>query len=185
MAEQFFTNRLICRKIIDKDIELITVWNNSQEAYGEYLTHEAATYDENIIKLNNNNFWNDNSKTFLIDTKDNKTPIGTIKYWTKIGGAKTALVALKISIPEYRKQGYGTEVQKALIRELFKTYHFESVEMYTDVNNEPQQKCLLKLDFKNIKTENYTDAGTTRQGYLYKLTKERYEKSGVHIYYYE
>lgn len=185
MLENFFTKRLICRKIIISDIELITHWHGSQEAHGEYLTAEKCDYNDTLLKFNNNNFWNDKSKTFLIETKEKNEPIGTIRYWTQAEHSKTALIAVKIAVPHYRKQGYGTEVQKALIRELFKKYKFETVEMYTDVNNKPQQKCLEKLDFENIKTEDYTDAGTARQGYLYRLTKERYEKSGVHIYYYE
>lgn len=185
MLENFFTKRLICKKITLEDIELITAWNNSQEAYGEHLTPENISYEDNITKFKHHNFWNNKSKTFLIETKEKNEPIGTIKYWTQAEHSKTAMIAVKIAVPQYRKQGYGTEVQKALIRELFKKYKFEVIEMYTDVNNKPQQKCLEKLDFENIKTEDYTDAGEARQGYLYRLTKERYEKSGVHIYYYE
>lgn len=185
MLDEIFTKRLKCRKITAKDIELITLWSNSSIAYGDCLTPEKASLEDNQVKLKNNNFWNDNSKTYLIEIKENSQSIGTIKYWAKTENIKTAMIALKIAIPQFRKKGYGTEVQKALIRDLFKKYKFETIEMYTDLNNVPQQKCLEKLDFKSIKTEDYTDSGTSRQGFLFRLTKEQYEKSGVHLYYYD
>lgn len=185
MLENFYTKRFICRKIKEQDVPILTEWSNSQIAYGDYLTPENTTLEENLSKLKNNSFWNDKSKTYLVETKEEETPIGIIKYWTKSDSSTVAMIALKIAIPEHRRKGYGTEIQKALIRELFKKYKFDAIEMYTDINNIPQQKCLEKLDFENIKTENYVDSGTPRQGHLYRLTKERYEKSGVHIFYYE
>jgi len=183
--EKFYTKRLICRKINEKDISIITEWGNSQAAYGDYLSVENITIEENLNKLTNSSFWNPKSKTYIIETKEGEKPIGTIKYWTKTDASTVAMMAIKIAVPEQRRKGYGTEVQKALIRELFKKYTFEAVEMYTDISNTPQQKCLSRLDFENIKTENYEDAGVPRQGCLYRLTKGKYEKSGVHIFYYE
>lgn len=185
MTNGFFTKRMLCRSISEKDICLLTSWFNSQEAHGDFLTVEPSTIEENIEKFQNQGFWNEKSKTYIIELKENNIPIGTMRYWTKIENIKTALMAIKIATPEYRGQGYGTEAQKALIRELFKKYQYNTVEMYTDINNLPQQKCLGKLDFENIHIESYQDGKITRQGCLYRLTKDRYEKSGVHIYYYE
>lgn len=185
MLENFYTKRTFCRKVVQQDIPTISYWRNSKVAYGDFLTTQKIPLDDTIEKFKNDYFWNDNGKHYLIELKENALPIGTIKYWTNPLDIKCALITIKIALPEYRNQGYGTEVQKALIRELFRKYKFESVEMHTDINNNAQQACLKKLDFKNIQTENYEDGGVFRQGYLYRLTKERYEKSGVHIYYYE
>jgi len=185
MIEGFYTKRLQCRRIKEKDVGLITAWKNSEDANGEYLTSEKISLKDNLEKFKNNNFWNKKSKSYVVELKENSLPIGIIKYWTKINDTSCALMTVKIATPSYRKNGFGTELQKALIRELFKKFKFKSIEMYTDINNIAQQKCLKKLDFDNIKTESYEDAGLIRQGYLYQLTKEKYEKSGVHIYYYE
>lgn len=185
MLDYFFTSRLKCRKITSHDIDIICAWSNNPESYGDFLAMDKMKPNEAQEKLNNNIFWNTTSKTYLIELKDDATPIGTIKYWSKVGYAKTALIALKIAAISYRRKGYGTEVQKALIRELFKKYGYETVEMYTDIANIPQQSCLDKLDFINVKQEDYADAGKNRQGYLFRLTRERYEASGVHLYYYD
>lgn len=185
MLDIFFTKRLSCRKITESDIALITKWNGSRVSNGDYLTVENLDVDENIEKFKNNFYWSDKNKNYLMELKQGAVPIGVIKYWTKINDPHCALVTLKIAVPEFRGQGYGTEVQKAMVRELFKKYKYDSVEMHTDINNLAQQACLRKLDFENVETENYEDAGVIRQGYLYRLTREKYETSGVHIYYYE
>ena len=183
--EKFFTKNLICRKINKNDLPMITDWENSQIAYGDYLSCENHSLEDNIIKFENNSFWNDKSKTYIIETKKDTIPIGTLKYWTKTDLPNVAMMAIKITIPEFRNKGYGTEAQKGMIRELFKKYNYNAIEMYTDVNNIAQKKCLKKLDFEDIKTESYVDAGVQRQGHLFRLNKDRYEKSGVHIFYYE
>lgn len=185
MLSNFYTKRLYCRKINEKDVALITKWNKSAVSNGKYLTIEDAQVSLNMEKFKNNAYWNDKNKTYLIELKLNATPIGIIKYWTKINDPLCALVTLKIAEPKFRNQGYGTEVQKALVRELFKKYKYKSIEMHTDINNLAQQACLTKLDFENIESESYEDAGILRQGYLFRLTREKYERSGVHIYYYE
>ena len=185
MQETFFTKRLICRKPTKNDIKTLSFWNSFQEANGEYLAVEKTSLEENLSKFDNNSFWNDNSKTYIIELKENKIPIGLIKFWAKTDENKTAMITVKIAIPQYRRKGLGTEVQKGLTRELFKKYGYNAIEMFTDINNEAQQKCLTRLDYDYIKTEEYTDAGETRQGHLYRLSKEKYEKSGVHIYYYD
>lgn len=185
MLDYFFTKQLRCRKININDVDIISKWSNNPEAYGEFLAMERLAPIDVKEKINSGSFWNQSSKTFLIELKKKETPIGTLKYWTKSNDTKTALIAIKIAETNYRKKGYGTESQKGLIRELFKKYNYDSIEMYTDIGNIAQQRCLIKLDFQNIKQEDYDDAGIKRQGYLYRLTKNRYETSGVHIYYYE
>ena len=55
----------------------------------------------------------------------------------------------------------------------------------TSQKNISQQKCLKKLDFENLGIQEYLDLKVKRQGFLFQLTKEKYEKSGIHIYYYE
>lgn len=185
MLEKILTKHLICRKFTENDLSIIVQWASSTISNGPYLSVENDSLEDTVNKFRNSSFWNEKSKTYLIETKEGKTPIGTIKYWTITDSSTTAMIALKIAIPEFRKKGYGTEVQKALIRELFKKYNYDAVEMYTDINNIAQKRCLEKLDFEDMKVESYIDAGVPRQGHLYRLTKERYEKSGVHIYYYE
>ena len=51
-------------------------------------------------------------------------------------------MALKISEPEMRNKGYGTEAQKYAIIQLFTRMKLQRVEMYTDIDNQSQQRCL-------------------------------------------
>ena len=185
MFDYLFTRRLKLKKILVENIPLLVTWSNDREVYGKYLSMENLKNDECLHKFENDYFWNNNSKTYLIELKEDNTSIGTIQYWTKSDDPNTAMVSLKLAVMSFRGQGYGTEAQKGIIRELFKKYKFEAVEMLTDINNIPQQKCLMKLDFDNIEIKEYLDNGINRQGYIFRLKKDKYERSGIHIYYYD
>lgn len=185
MIEHFFTKNLKLRKLEANDLKTLVKWSKDVSLYGDYLTPEKLDYDDCIKKYKNDFYWNEKSKTYLIELKGNELAVGIIHYWAKSNNNKTVLVALRIAEPGHRNKGYGTEAQKGLIRELFLKYKYNCVEMYTDINNKPEQRCLEKLDFENMGIEEYKDGLKQRQGYLYRLSRERYDKSMVHIYYYE
>ena len=111
-------------------------------------------------------------------------PLGTIQYWMRPEDPNTAVMALKLANPELRGKGYGTEAQKYLILFLFDRLNIRRVEMYTDINNQAQQRCLQKLGFELIQALPYTDQQVQRQGYLYRLEWQRFINEPIYQYHY-
>ena len=185
MNNNFLTKRLNLRKIKKEDVSLLYEWSNDNSTYGDYLSPTPLSKKEYLEKFQSDYFWNDKSKTYLIELKENPEPIGLMHYWIKPEDNKVAMVALKIASAKNRSVGYGTEAQKGLVKELFEKYKFDSIEMLTDINNIAQQRCLKKLDFENIETKQYKDVEVQRQGFVFSLSLKKYKNSGVYIFYYE
>lgn len=183
--ENFFTYRLNMRPITEADLSLLQQWSNSPDSYGDHLSMESWSIEECRAKLQNACFWSDASKTYLMALKTDLQPIGTLRYWRKPETPTTAMIALKVAVPEHRGKGYGTEAQKGLCRELFNKYHIQTIDVFTAMDNIPEQRCLEKLDFTFLDFESYQDQGLERQGKLYRLTRARYQQSIVHLYYYD
>ncbi len=184
MHKYILTRQLKLRQINLEDIKLIVEWGNSKTANGEYLSLEGYELASCEAKFKSDYFWNDKAKTFLIELKINSQAIGTINYWTKAEEQNAARMAIKIALPEYRQKGLGVEAQVGLINELFIKYDYDFIEMLTDINNLPQQKCLKKLNFLNLDLQEYDDQGTRRQGYLFRVDKQRFKRSLAYTYYY-
>ena len=181
---KIFSKRLVLRKIQKKDLAIISDWTLTGEAYGKYLTQENINFQECENKFQNNFFWNKHSKTYIITLKNN-LPIGTIHYWLKSTNENCAIVQIKISIPSMRNNGYGTETQKALINNLFMNSKINMVEMSTDIDNIPEQRCLIKLGFNLNETTEYKDNNITRIGNVYTLSKEKHKTLAIYKYHYE
>lgn len=179
------TPRLCLRKIVKEDLPYIVAWSNSREAYGDYLTPEKHAPEQSLEDLEAGTLWSQKNKTFVIEVKDEEMPIGTIHYWMRSGESNTAVVALKIAIPSYRNKGFGTEAQKYLIIHLFERMQLSGVEMYTDIGNAAQQRCLNKLGFDLAESLQYDDAQVQRTGHLFRLDSERFSQASIYHYVYE
>ena len=178
LSERIFTRRLVMRRICEADLELMLAWSNSQSACGPYLTPEQHTAKTLREKFSGYTFWKGDDKTFLIENRSSGLPIGTIHYWLRQNQLHTTVVSVKIADPGERGKGYGTEAQKFLIIYLFDKVGVKKVEMYTDIDNVPQQHCLVKLGFTNVESLTYNDRQILRTGYLFQLRYEDYlEKS--------
>ena len=185
LGEQLFTRRLLLRRIRVTDLPLILAWSNSEAAFGPYLTperYEAESLKEMIL---GNAFWNRHDKTFLIEFRRSEKPIGTIHYWLRQGRGDTSVISVKIAVPEDRGKGYGTEAQKFLIIHLFDQVGIKIVEMYTDIDNKPQQRCLKKLGFSICDALTYDDRQITRTGYLFQLTEAIFREKAIYRFHYE
>jgi len=68
---------------------------------------------------------------------------------------------------------------------LFSHKKIKNIEMYTDINNNGQQRCLRKLGFELAKSLTYEDQQVQRTGYLFRLTAERYNSEPIYHYHYE
>jgi len=182
--DRIFTRRLLLRKMEAEDLLLFVSWSNCGEAYGSYLTPEHLTEAEALERLKSGLFWNGSSRTYIIALRDGP-PIGTIHFWLRPEKQRTAVVALKIALPEYRNRGYGTEAQKFLIMYLFERMEIQNVELYTDIDNHSQQRCLQKLGFDIADTLTYEDQKVTRTGHLFRLDSLGFRCHPCYRYHYE
>ncbi len=184
LTEKLYTNRLMLRKIRRKDLTTLVRWSHSSDAYGDFLSPEHYDIEQIEQKYDSGIFWNAREKLFLIERRDN-LPLGTLHYWLPAGKFDVATMAVKIAEPKERNKGYGTEAQKFLLIYLFEKIKMKLVEMYTDLDNLAQQRCLKKLGFNLVETLTYDDRGIRRTGNLYRLDVSQYSKEPVFHYHYE
>jgi RimJ/RimL family protein N-acetyltransferase len=129
-------------------------------------------------------WWTERNKVFLIELRQG-TPIGTVHYWLRPEDPATAVITVKIARPEERGKGYGTEAQKYLILFLFNRLGINQVDMFTDVHNSAQQRCLQKLGFELTNVLSYVDREVQRNGYLYRLCRPRFVDEPLYQHHYE
>jgi RimJ/RimL family protein N-acetyltransferase len=182
-GNRIFTVRLHLRRIELEDLPLLADWSNDPLACGPYLTPECHSADQLDTQLQAGALWAERNKTFLIERRDGE-PLGTVHYWIRSEDPGTAVMALKIARPEERGKGYGTEAQKYLILFLFNRLNIRQVEMYTDVNNTAQQRCLHKLGFELTQALSYADQQVQRLGYLYRLGRQRFDHEPIYQHHY-
>lgn len=183
-GDAIYTPRLSLRKITQGDLELLTSWSNSATAHGPYLSTENLSEESLKNKLDNGGLWSENNKTFLVQLRDGD-PLGIIHYWIRPENKESAIVKIKLANPQQRGMGYGTEAQKYLIITLFQRMKMKEVQMYTDINNKAQQRCLEKLGFELSESLTYNDQQVTRLGHLYKLGFSQFQHCLIYQYHYE
>ncbi len=183
--EKLFTSRLLLRKVEEEDLDLLVDWSQSKDSYGDYLSPEQLEKRQLKQQLDSGVYWSDEEKMFLIEVKDSGDAIGTIHFWEPTGKMDTKVVALKIANSSERAKGYGTEAQKFLMIYLFERIGVKRVEMYTDINNIAQQRCLAKLGFELVESLRYDDQKQLRTGNLYCLEHDKYLKEAIYQYHYE
>lgn len=184
-GDKLFTSRLALAKIRENDLPAIVAWSRSETACGPYLTPEGYTMEQMQAQIRSGGFWSDMEKMFLVSLKEKNQPIGTAHYWQAAKGKNTITLALKVALPEERGKGYGTEIQKFLIIYIFEQLLVESIEMYTDINNTAQQRCLYKLGFELVESLFYDDQQERRTGHLFRLTSRQYKSHPIYQFHYE
>lgn len=183
-GDKILTPRLKLRRIEESDLALFVSWSQSEAAHGKYLTPDRIDEQNGLGLIASGALWNQENKVFLIEIKDEK-PIGTLHYWLRSERKDCAVMALKISDPDMRNKGYGTEAQKYTIMQLFTRMKLQSVEMYTDINNQPQQRCLNKLGFELVESLHYDDRRVQRVGHLFRIDAATFSKTPIYQYHYE
>lgn len=185
-GDKIFTPRLSLGKVEEKHLPFIVSWSSMESACGPYLTPENYSLEQIKRQVQSGVFWSDNEKLFFVETKENVQPIGTAHYWQPTRGGTTVNIALKVALPQERGKGYGTEIQKYLIIHIFDRHtQIKAIEMYTDINNAAQQRCLNKLGFELIESLLYDDQQAKRTGNLYRLTAEQYHSHPIYQFHYE
>ena len=184
-GDKLFTRRLTLTRIQEDDLEEIVNWSRSQTACGPYLTPENYDVEQIRSQVKSGVFWSDREKMFLVETKKDGKRIGTAHYWQPSGSQNRITMALKVALPEERGKGFGTEIQKFLIIHIFDRLFVQSIEMYTDINNTAQQRCLKKLGFELVESLTYDDQREKRTGLLFRLTQEQYNSHPIYQFHYE
>jgi RimJ/RimL family protein N-acetyltransferase len=182
--EKLYTNRLLLRRVRQSDLVLLVKWSHSQDSYGDYLSPEFFELHQLQQKLDAGVFWNRDEKVFLIERRD-AIPLGTIHYWRPSGKVDTMTVSVKIADACERNKGYGTEAQKFLLIYLFENIGAKRVEMYTDIDNIAQQRCLKKLGFRLMESLTYEDRHVKRTGNLYRLDASNFCEELIYRCHYE
>jgi RimJ/RimL family protein N-acetyltransferase len=183
--EIIYTRRLQLRRIRETDLPLIHMWSNSDTACGPYLTPARLTAKSLYEQYTANAFWSLRDKKFIIEKRDGLLPIGTIRYWLKPDQEKNAVMSVNIADIRERAKGFGTEAQKYLIMHLFEQIGVKTLEMYTDIDNLPQQRCLKKLGFSIARSLTYEDRQVSRTGCLFVLTAEAFQSTAIYRFHYE
>ena len=183
--EKIYTSRLILRRVEEDDLPQLVEWSRSPEACGNFLSPEEYHLDQLQQQLVSGSLWSEQEKIYIIELKGTGEALGLIHFWSNSAGEGTRTMALKIVSPEQRNHGYGTEAQKFLIMQLFERSRVKRVEMYTDINNIPQQRCLTRLGFVLVESLNYDDKNVKRVGHLYRLKKENYLSTLLYHFHYE
>ncbi len=183
-GDKLLTPRLNLRRIVENDLPLFVSWSNSETAHGKYLTPDCIDERRGQESIASGSYWNDENRVFLIELKDGK-PIGTLHYWLRSEEKSCAVMALKISDPEMRNKGYGTEAQKYAILQLFTRMKIQRVEMYTDIDNCSQQRCLDKLGFLLADSVHYDDHRIQRVGHLFRIDAATFSQTTMYQYHYE
>jgi len=179
-----FTSRLCLKKPAVSDLELLADWSRNREASGPYLSPENLDVEQLIHQLNSGALWNNREKRFVVWLK-NSVPIGAIRYWSVSGQFNTVVISVKIARKSERNKGYGTEAQKFLIKHLMENERVRQVQMYTDINNIPQQRCLIKLGFEMQEAVQYQDQDIMRDGLLFVLARQNFVRHPIYRYHNE
>jgi RimJ/RimL family protein N-acetyltransferase len=173
------------RRIQEADLPLICHWSHDAAACGGYLTPEQYTLAQLQGQLQSGALWRDRERLLFVEKRTDGQPLGTLHYWMRRDRRDIAVMAVKIADPAQRRQGYGTEAQKYLIIHLFKQVGIRLVEMYTDVDNLPQQRCLGKLGFSMECSLNYADRSVERTGHRFQLSADAFARHPVYHYHYD
>jgi len=183
-GDQILTPRLKLRRLVESDLPLFVAWSHSELAHGKYLTPDCIEAQRGLESIASGAFWNNENRVFLIELQEGQ-PIGTLHYWLRTEHRGCAVMALKISEPAMRNKGYGTEAQKYAIIQLFTRMKLQCVEMYTDIDNCPQQRCLRKLGFQLTDSLHYDDHRIRRVGHLFRIDASTFSKTPIYQYHYE
>ncbi len=183
-GDKLFTPRLNLRMLVERDIPLFVAWSNSETAHGKYLTPNYIDERRGLENIASGAYWNNENRVFLIELKEGQ-PIGTLHYWLRSEQKSCAVMALKIAEPIMRNKGYGTEAQKYAIIQLFTRMKLQTVEMYTDIDNYSQQRCLNKLGFQLTDSLHYDDHRIRRVGHLFRIDAATFAQTPIYQYHYE
>ena len=142
------TERLFLRRLLDSDWKEIS-YLRTDAIVNQFVTRPKAENQKEALKfINRINNTIDNNKClqWSINLKGNADTIGTICLWNFSEDLKTAEVGYDLN-PKFHNLGIMSEVLKHILYFGFNTLNFNTIEAFTQTNNESSKRLLLKNGF--------------------------------------
>ncbi|WP_047986293.1 GNAT family N-acetyltransferase [Ornithinibacillus californiensis] len=142
------SNRLLLRKMEERDIETYHSWRNDLDVMKTtnlsldlYTLNETRNFVDNII-LNSTS-----SKSYIIEQRDRNIPIGVTSLINIDTKNRNAECIIDIGEKEYWGMGYGTEALKLLLDYAFLELNLHRVSLRVFSLNERAIHIYKKLGF--------------------------------------
>ena len=170
------SKRLILKQPTFDNVAHFFEWHVPDDDADLHLSIEILTREEIRKRIQTNYYWSATNRYYIIYLRSTNKPIGFIHYWYNATESHLCNIGIRIADRNERNRGLGTEAQSALIDVLFAHTSVRAIEMYTDVDNRPQQSCLAKLRFDFIEAVQFHDLDKCRVGRRYRLHKTAWLK---------
>lgn len=176
------SNRLVFRKATTKDYKaMFNNWANDKEVT-KYLTWDAYAKEEDTIeflKYLENNYTKENFYNWIVVTKEDNIPIGTISA-VDIDIKNNTVEIGHCYGKSWWNKGYGTEALLRIIKFFFEEVGVETIYAYYVDGNNSSGKVLekAKMKYEGKLRKRVHDKVTNKQTDLisYSITKEDYFK---------
>ena len=149
------TERLVLRKLVESDAEMMFAnWTNDEEVtrYLTWLPHNTIEVTKEILEDWIDAYDDPGTVRFGIELKENHDLIGEIDVVKYIDGVPVLGFA---SSPKYWGHGYMTEAGKAFVEYLLSLGH-KKIIFEADVRNEASNHLIQKLGFSFSHQESKT-----------------------------
>lgn len=145
----FESTRIILRKMTMEDIEVYNRWSNDEEVinntYPNLDKYSIEDTEQFYKKVSDSN----NSKTFIIEDKKTKKPIGITTLLDIDYFNSNAEYIIDIGEKEYWGNGYGKEALSLMLDYAFKELNLHRIFLRVFSFNERAIKLYERLGFKH------------------------------------
>ena len=171
------TERLILRKVTEKDIEDMYLYGSDEEVskYVTWNTHETIADTKGFVEFVLNKYENKQVSPWGIEYKVNGKFIGTIDFVWWQPDHKIAEIGYVIS-KDYWGKGLTTEVAKELVKFGFEEMDLVRVQARCDVENIASARVMEKagMTFEGIIRKGIFVKGEHRDLKMYSILKEEF-----------
>ncbi|WP_377890191.1 GNAT family N-acetyltransferase [Alkalihalobacillus sp. R86527] len=143
----FSTSRIHLRKVTENDADLYHTWRSNSEVMKNtspeldvYTVKETEAFIQSIIN-------SDTSKSYMIQTSENDTPIGIVSLINIDLKNRNAECIIDIGNVDYWGKGYGTEAMNVLLEYSFCELNLHKITLRVFSYNERAIKLYERLGF--------------------------------------
>ncbi|MBS4538444.1 GNAT family N-acetyltransferase [Clostridium sp. D2Q-11] len=145
----FETDRVRLRKMRENDIEVYNKWSNDEKVisntYPNLDIHSLEDTEDFYNKIKNTN----NSKTYIIEEKIKKTPLGITSLTNIDFFNRNAEFIIDIGEKNYWGKGYATEVVTVMLDYTFKELNLHRIYLKVFSFNKRAIRLYEKFGFKH------------------------------------
>lgn len=138
--------RVILRSVQASDFAYIVAWTNNKQV-GHFAEDDG--YPETLEQCENwyRRLLSDRYNQVFVITLDDQ-PIGDIELDHIAWRSGEAEMRIRIGVPEYWSQGYGTDAVKTLLHYAFVSMQLKRIYLRVSKNNPRAIRCYQKAGFK-------------------------------------